>query len=149
MIYTLEQATRVASQLEKLATYNVHQLAGQFPNLDFWLGEAIHALQIIDDYPRRFKLLRDAQERWVNEHGTIVSEYCPICGGKCEFGPMRPSPPTRTPSTELDAARRSVRDGAYHLLLRLHRVGWIDKERLMVECERVGTSVDLADLEPR
>jgi hypothetical protein len=40
MAYTLERAALIASQLERLATSNVHQLAGQFANLDFWLDEA-------------------------------------------------------------------------------------------------------------
>lgn len=136
-------------QLEKLATYNVHQLAGQFANLDFWIAEAAHSISVIDNYPTRFAQMRDAQLRWVDAHGTVVSDYCPHCGGACEFGPQRPSPPTRIPSSQLDAARRSVKDATYHLLLRLYRAGWIDEIRLRAVCDQVGTSVDIADLEQR
>jgi len=147
MAYTIEHATFVAGQLERLATYNVHQLAGQFANLDFWLAEAAHAIQVIDDYPKRFKQLRDAQVRWVRAHDAVVSTYCPHCGGACEFGPQRPTPPTRIPSNELDTARRSVRDASYRLLLRLFRARWIDEAQLRERCAKVGTSIDTADLE--
>ena len=64
MAYTLEQAAVLAGQLERLATSGAHQIAGQFANLEFWLDEAVRVLATIDDYPRRFRLLRDAQAAW-------------------------------------------------------------------------------------
>lgn len=137
----------MATQIEKIASYNTHQLAGQFANLDFWLAEATHAIRILDGYPNRFKQLREAQIRWVDAHDTLVSDYCPHCGAACEFGPQRPTPPHRIPSNELDTARRALRDAVYHLLLRLFRLRWIEEEKLREACERVGTSVDVTDLE--
>lgn len=145
--YSLDHAAFVASQLEKLATQNVHQLRGQFANLDFWLGEAEHAIRILDDYPKRFIQMRDAQLGWVYAHGTLVSGYCPFCGGPCDLGPSPPGAPKRIPSSKLDAARRSVRDAAYHFLRRLYRAKWIDDVRLRAACEQVGTSMDIEDLE--
>jgi hypothetical protein len=86
--------------------------------------------------------------RWVDEHGTrITSGYCEYCGGQCVTDPVKPQAPRRIPSAELDAARRAVRDGVYHLLLRLYRAGWIDEAGLRAGCDQVGTSIDLADLD--
>jgi len=148
MSYSTERAALIARQLEKLATYNAHELAGQLPNLEFWLAEAAHALAVIDDYPQRFVRLHDAQVRWVDNHGTCVtSGFCEYCSGACFADPVKPPAPRRISSADLDAAQRAVRDGAYHLLLRLHRAGWIDEERLRAGCDEVGTSVDLADLD--
>lgn len=146
MAYSIDQAIAVAEQLEKFTTSYVHHLAGQLANLDFWLDEASRALKVIDDYPRRFTLMRDAQAAWVTAHGTVVSELCPICRGACEFGRETPRPPTRIASQELEAARRRLKDAAYHLLLRFYRAGLLDELALRAACERVGTSVDLADL---
>ncbi len=42
LAYTIDQATLLASQLERLATAGAHQIAGQFANLEFWLAEAVH-----------------------------------------------------------------------------------------------------------
>ena len=148
MSYTTERATLMASQLERLATYNAHELAGQLPNLEFWLAEAAHALAVIDDYPARFVRLRDAQVRWVDAHGTrVMAGHCDHCGGRCELGPVKPQAPRRIPSADLDATRRAVRDGAYHLLLRLLREGWSDEARVRAGCDQVGTSIDVDDLD--
>jgi hypothetical protein len=149
MSYTLEQAALVADQLERLATYQEHQLIGQLENLEFWLNEAVHAVGVIDDYPARFVRLRDAQVRWVDAHGTkVLVAECQYCGGgRCTLPPERPPPPRRIFSSELSHARRSVTDAGYHLLRRLYRLGWIDEARLHASCDRLGTSVDLDDLD--
>jgi hypothetical protein len=103
---------------------------------------------VIDDYPQRFARLHNAQLRWVEDHDTrVTSGYCEYCGGRCVVGPVKPPAPRRISSTELDAARRAVRDGVYHLLLRLYRAGWIDETGLRAGCGQVGTSIDLADLD--
>jgi hypothetical protein len=147
--YSIDQATLVASQLERFATSSTHHLVGQFANLDFWLDETVRALHVLDDYPTRFGRMRDAQVSWAQAHGTVVSDFCPLCGGACEFGPETPLPPRRLPSQETEAARRRLKDAAYRLLLRCHRGGLLDEAALRVGCDRVGTSVDLADLKPR
>jgi hypothetical protein len=147
--YSVDRAALVSKQLEKLATGSAHQLAGQFANLDFWLLETEQALRVLDDYPRRFDLLRDRQQRWVTAHGVRVSDYCAHCGGACEFGARPPRPAVRISSADLDGARKGLRDAAYHLLLRLFRMGFIDEPLLRSSCARVGTSVDVADLAPR
>jgi hypothetical protein len=52
--YSIQRANLIADQLERLATQNTHQLAGQVANLDFWVSEAVAAISTIDDYPVRF-----------------------------------------------------------------------------------------------
>jgi hypothetical protein len=149
VVYTIDQARAVATQIEKLSTVYVHQLVGHFANFDFWLNEAAHALHVVDDYGARFELLRDAQKAWVDAHQTRVSEFCPICHGKCEFEPdegKRPDPPTRIPHNQLEQARRAVKDAVYHFALRFYRAGMLDETALRAACERVSTSVDAADL---
>lgn len=149
MVYSIEQAELVAQQLEKFTTSYSHHLVSQFANLEFWLDEVRHAVDVIDGYSRRFVTMRDAQREWVEAHGTMVpSPFCPICRGECEFGgPQKPEPPVRIPSQDLDAARRRVKDAAYKLLLRGHRAGLLDEEAVRAACERVGTSVDPSDLD--
>jgi len=48
--YSIERANLIADQLERLATQNTHQLAGQVANLDFWISETVAAISIIDNY---------------------------------------------------------------------------------------------------
>ena len=103
---------------------------------------------MIDDYPRRFDLLRDRQQRWVAAHGARVPDFCPHCGGACEFGPQPPRPAARIAAVDLAAARQGVKDATYRLLLRLHRARWIDEALLRSSCARVGASVNQADLVP-
>ena len=146
MAYSIDQASAVATQLEKFATSYAHHLVGQFANMQFWLDEANHALKVIDDYSRRFDLMREAQRTWIKAHGTVVSGFCPHCGGKCEFDPRTPEPPTRLPSREMDEARRRLKDASYHFLLRCYRTGLLDEAALKTGCAYVGTSIDPADL---
>jgi hypothetical protein len=61
MSYSIKRATLIADQLERLATQNAHQLAGQFGNLDFWISEAVGAIRVLNEYPERFRSLRDGQ----------------------------------------------------------------------------------------
>lgn len=151
MSYTTERAALVASQLQRIATYNAHQLVGQLPNLEFWLGEAAHALAVLDDYPHRFQRLHDGQTRWVEAHQVRITPLCVQCGGPCEYGrgPVTPPPPRPIPTAELDAARRAIREGGYQLLRRLYRNRWIDEARFRTSCYRLRTSVDLDDLDRR
>jgi hypothetical protein len=61
---------------------------------------------MLDEYPQRFRRLRDAQVGWVKAHGTKVSGYCPYCRGGCEFGPQTPPAPTRIPAPAAASSRR-------------------------------------------
>ena len=148
-MYTIEQAERVASELERFTTGYAHHVAGHFANLEFWLSEAAHALEVLRDYPSRFKTLCEAQAEWVEAHDTQVYEggYCRICGGVCEFDEKRtPLRPTRAPSSERDAATRRLKDAVYFFVLRCYRMRLLDEAGVRAACDRVSTSVDPGDL---
>lgn len=149
MAYTIDRAELIADLLERFAHSKVHQLAGQVGNLDFWLEEASHALRMIDAYPQRFRRLRDAQVAWVDAHGTRVSDYCPQCGGACEFGPQKPAAPSRIPSEQMDAARKKVRQSVFRFLLRCYRTRLLDEAAVREACDRIGVDVEPRDFARR
>lgn len=146
MSYSIQKATLIADQLQRLATQNTHQLAGQVANLDFWLAEAVHAIATIDQYPERFQRLRVAQVGWAKAHGTRVSGYCAHCGGGCEFGPQVPDPPRRIPAEDLAAARAAVRQTGRLYLLRLYRAQLIDESAVRRACDDLGAPLESEDL---
>ena|SRR5690349_11261304 len=147
MSYSIERANLIADQLERLATQNLHQLAGQVANLAFWVSEAVGAVSTIDDYPARFRRLREAQVGWVKAHGTRVSGYCRICGGACELGPTTPEPPRRIHAEDLEAARQGVRQAARRYLLRLYRAHLLDEDAVRRACREIGAAVETEDFE--
>jgi hypothetical protein len=148
MVFSIELAEQVASQLEKFTTSFAHQVSGQYANLEFWLHEVVHAIAVIDGYPARFAAMAVGQREWVTKHDTIVGSYCACCRGACEFDPglSPPAMPIRVNPRQMDAAKRRVKDAAYHFLVRCHHIGLLDKLGLIAACERVGTSVDYADV---
>jgi hypothetical protein len=145
--YSIKRATLISDQLERLATQNAHQVAGQVANLAFWISEAVHAISTIDDYPVRFRRLRDAQVGWVKAHGTEISGYCPHCGGACEFGPQTPEPPQRIPTEDLAAARDGVRRAARRYLLRLYQAHFLDEDGVRRACAEIGVGVETEDFD--
>ena len=104
------------------------------------------ALKTIDEYNSRFNKLRDGQKRWVEDHGTIVHNYCPICKGKCEFSNGKPSEPRRMAHTELSVSRKNLVDNAYYFLIRCHKIGLLNLSELETKCDLIGTSIEPADL---
>jgi hypothetical protein len=149
MAYTIERAELVANQLERIAHSNLHQLSGQLANLDFWLDEAAHDLRTIDDYPKRFRRLRESQVAWVKAHGTKVSGYCGICGGRCELGPRTPDAPKRIPSEQMDEARKKIRQSVFRLLLRCYRSRLLEEAAVREACGRLGVDVEREDFDRR
>ncbi len=152
MIYTVERAELLAEQLRRFHHGQAHHLAGQFANLDFWMSEVASALATLDGHNSRFERLRDAQSAWVEAHRTQVPVhgFCGICRGKCEFddGEMQsPRPPKRLASRERTEARRALVDATYHLLTRFFRMGLLNETELRAHCEKVGTSIDPADIQ--
>jgi hypothetical protein len=148
-MYMMEQADRIALQLERFTTGYDHHVVGQYANLDFWLGEVVHALEVLEAYPRRFAAMSDAQAAWIEEHQTTVGEYCPHCGGACRYTDQRqrPTPPARVASAERLEAQRRLRNATYFFLLRCYRLGLMDRARLEERCEQVNTSLDPTDIE--
>jgi hypothetical protein len=146
MNYSVEQASLLARQLEGLATRYAHQVAGQFANLEFWLDEVAHVVATINDYPRRFRQLREAQAAWVQAHDTKLTPRCGICRGPCEFGAEPPPAPSRIPSEELSAARTAVQRACYRFLLRLYRIGVLAPDALQDACDRIDVTLEREDL---
>lgn len=148
MTYMIEQADKVATQLEKFSTGYAHHVVGQHANLEFWIGEAKHALDALDGYGERFERMASAQKAWVEAHGTRVGSFCPLCGGACELEEKtaKPPRPTRFPSSERAKATRRLKDAAYHFLRRCYRMRLLDEPEFRTACARLDTSVDLADL---
>ena len=147
MIYTIEKANLISEQLRRFTHSYAHYVAAQFANIDFWLHEVQESLKTIDEYYKRFNNIREAQEKWVASHGTIVFDYCPICGGKCELSDGRiPSPPVRVSSSELKATRKELVDSTYFFLLRCYRMRLLNDTTLETKCEEIGISIDPLDL---
>ena len=62
MSYIEDICEPLITTLERASNLPAHQLAGYVANLDFWLSEAKHCLQIVDGYEQRFERMKDAQE---------------------------------------------------------------------------------------
>jgi hypothetical protein len=142
--YSTDLTNLLTVQLTKFATLNRHQLAGHVANLDFWLAETRHCLDVLDDYRPRFERLKAAQAAHVARHRTV--EFDP--GDPCctERGPTQPRP---LPEHELKGARRAVRDAAYRLLVRCFNENMIDESALRQGCEGLGIGVEATDLKRR
>lgn len=147
MIYTIEKATLISEQLRRFTSGYAHHITGQFANIDFWLDEVKASIKTIDDYNDRFNKIREEQKKWVEAHGTVVFDYCPYCGGKCEFANGKPSPPVRISSHELKQTKKELIDAAYFFLVRCCRIGLLDENLLEIKCKEIGTGVEPSDLE--
>ncbi|SHG44375.1 hypothetical protein SAMN05421866_0473 [Chryseobacterium oranimense] len=146
MIYTIEKANLISEQLKKFTTGYTHHVVGHYSNIDFWMNEVIEALHTIDNHKKRFDKIYDAQKNWIEEHGTVVHDYCPICNGKCEFGDGKPTLPRLKYKTELADTRKDLIDSVYFFLIRCFRIGVLNNNELYERCNSVGTSIDPNDL---
>lgn len=72
MAFMIDQADNVSTQLEKFRHAYAFIVVGQWANLDFWLGEATHALAAIEGYKVRFERMTQAQKDWIEQHDTKV-----------------------------------------------------------------------------
>ncbi len=143
MAFSDDLAALVARQLERFMTLDRHRLAGQAANLDFWVGEARHALDVLDvldGYDARFRRLELGQAESRARHGL---------GAPDRFdAPGTPDLPRRAPDGPRRVARRAVADAAHRFLLRCHREGLIPESRLRAACEQLGVGVDPTDVRP-
>lgn len=147
MSYSTEIAEALTQTLARFATLNPHQLAGHVANLDFWLAETRHCVDVIEGYNKRFEGMKAAHVRYAAERQTleyhyICEDYCPICG---KGTPV--APPKRVPHGALNGALRELRDAAYHFLVRSYKAGFIDEARLREAADSIGTGVDVSDLQ--
>jgi hypothetical protein len=142
--YSSDIAKLLAGQLAKFVTLNRHQLAGHAANLDFWLAEIRHCLEVIDGYSPRFERLREAQQRYVSAHNTTEFNLDDPC---CTQRPA--ARPKRLPDAELREARLSLCNAAYRFLVRCCNEGFIAESELREACSGLGIGIEASDLKPR
>lgn len=123
MAYSSDLANLTATQLRRFAALNRHQLAGHAANLDFWLAEARHGLDVLDGYWPRFHRMKAVQA-----------------------DDDRPRP---VPDAELAEARKALGDAAYRFLLRCFHEALIDEPALRRACHGLGIGVEMTDLKRR
>jgi hypothetical protein len=141
MSFSTDMAKLVANQLTRFVTLNRHQLAGQVANLDFWIEQVRHGLNVIDGYGKRYQLLKSARAKHVTEHHTVEFRLDDPC---CTQGP--PSPVVRIPDSEMREARRQLTESAYRFLVRCCNEEFISESRLRSICGEIGIGVEIADL---
>lgn len=146
MIYTIEKANLIAEQLRKFTSGYSHHVVGQFANIDFWINETVQSLHTIDDHRKRFENMRNTQKDWIEEHGTIAYDYCPICRGRCEFSNGKPELPKLRYKTEKSKARKDLVDSAYFFLIRCCKIGLLSSDELKQKCDLIGAGIDFNDL---
>lgn len=146
MIYTIEKANLVSEQLRKFKDCFAHQLAGHYANINFWINEVKKSLIALDEYNKRFNIMRDGQSDWIENHGEPIHEYCPVCKGKCEFSNGIPSLPRKVESSLLKETRKDLVNSTYYFLVRCYNSKLIDLKTLENYCSEVGTSIDPKDL---
>ena len=143
MSFSENMAKVVSDQLSRFVTLNRHQLAGHVSNLDFWIDQAQHALDVIDDYQERFRRLEAAQDDYVTEHQTeSFFPTDPDIRGT-------PDPPRRIANASLREARRAVIEATYRFLVRCCNDGLIPVFRLRAVCKSLDIGVEAADLHRR
>lgn len=140
MLFSEEMAKVVADQLARLVTLNTHQLAGHVANLDFWVSEARHVLEVIDGYEPRFRRMKVGQDQHVAEHGTFTQLL-----GDPEVR-SAPVPPRRVGHATLREARRSVTEATYRFLVRCCNDGLIPESKMRAICDELDIGVEAADL---
>jgi len=141
MAYSAEISKTLADQIKKFITLNRHQLAGHVANLDFWVGEVRHCLDVIDGYNRRFERMKTAQMKFSSEHGTV--EFLlddPCCTQRTA------APPRRVSGDALGEVRRYLCDATYGFLVRCFNEGLMDEDVLRQTCGSLDIGVEAKDL---
>ena len=141
MSFSTDVAKLVTDQLSRFVTLNRHQLAGHVANLDFWLAQVRHALQVIDGYSARFRLLKAAQQKHVAEHHTVEFDLDDPC---CTQG--KPDMPRKVPDGELKGARIALTETTHRFLVRCYSAGLIDEAVFRKACHDSGIEFDPTDL---
>lgn len=120
MSYIDDICNPLIKTLERSTTLPSHQLAGHAANLDFWLGEAKHCLNVIDGYAQRFERMKKAQQSQTEVEG--VSEM-PLQRG--------------VKDNERKELRQKVYATANRFLERCYNEQLIDEEALQAHQEKL------------
>jgi hypothetical protein len=105
MAYSSDITKTLTVQITKFVTLNPHQLAGHVANLDFWMAEVRHCLDVIDGYDRRFDEMKTAQMKHISERGTVQIRLDDSWGTQktapppIRLAPTRSIPPISSPMT--------------------------------------------------
>jgi hypothetical protein len=137
MSFSTDMAKLVADQLSRFVTLNRHQLAGQVANLDFWLLQVRHCLEVVDGYGKRFQRLKKAQAKYVVKHALIEHALDDPCCTQ-----SMPSPPRKVPDEELRNARTALCDATRRFLVRCCKEGFVDESVLRKSCSDLGIGLD-------
>jgi hypothetical protein len=141
MAYSSDITKTLTLQIRKFVTLNRHQLAGQVANLDFWVAEVRHCLDVIDGYDRRFEQMKTAQTKHVAEHGTMEFRL------NDSWGDQKTAPPPRRVSgAELAEARRTLCDATYRFLVRCFNEGFMREDLLRQTCDILDIGIEASDL---
>ncbi len=147
MPYSSDVANLIADQLTKFISLNRHQLAGQVANLDFWVGEVRHALDVIDGYGVRFVRLSMNQEHFLKMQDTGELRTGPILVDAPRLRIADPPasnplpyarPVRRIPDRELQQARRNLTDAVFKFLSRCFREALISEKQFAGICKQLG-----------
>ena len=118
MIYTIEKANLIIEQLTKFKNLPSYKLSGHFANFEFWEAEVISALEALDAYYKRYKIMSNSQLNYIENHGEPIYDFCPICEGICEFSTGKPDLPQRIVNSELKEVKTKLANTYYFLLVR-------------------------------
>jgi len=70
MSYIEDVCQPLIDTLKHTAGLHAYQLAGHASNLEFWMLEVRHALQLIDGYEQRFVKMTEAQQKFLANDPT-------------------------------------------------------------------------------
>jgi len=106
------------------------KLAGHAANLDFWIGEVKHALEVIDGYGERFKKLKDGERIATQQIGV-------------EFRPFHPDKLLRpgVRDHDLKELRRRLTESVVRLLRRCYKEGLVSETELEAYGERLDLDI--------
>ncbi len=144
MSYSTDVAGLLTNQLARFVTLNPYQLAGQAANLEFWVTEVRHALDVLGGYAKRFQRTKSAELRYVKEHETYAFEF----GKPDDFGFMPPRS-SKVPDRRLKDARVTLTDAARRFVIRCYKVGLIDEAALRKACDDLAIWIEESVLDVR
>lgn len=127
MSYVEDITEPLVSTLTHTGGLPARQLAGHAANLEFWVGEVRHALNVIDGYGERFRKLKDGDRAAAERIGP-------------QFHPFRSERPVRPGirDHELKELRLRLTDSAYHVLRRCYKEGFVSETEIEEYGERLG-----------
>jgi hypothetical protein len=106
------------------AALPVNQLAGHAANLEFWVSETRHCLEVIDGYQERFARLQAGQAEYEKRHEGVAN-----------------APPLRRGSKDhsRQELRRAICEAIERFLSRCNREGLVSTKAMRASLKVLGT----------